>query len=148
METGSRVLALLGPVLLGACSEPPVVVPTALLGTWVTDVPTHADRRFVVRADAIVFGTSAYSHENYSLVQVEPREQSGGWQTYRIAFRELDAEVAEIEVALRAGTPPALRFKNQSGIWRPEGAMPEPKAPSPRKKRMPNDGLLMEPTDE
>jgi hypothetical protein len=128
-------LGLLVLVALAACSKPPGEVPKELLGTWVTDAPTHADRTFVIRPDAVVFGTGAYSRENYSLADIEAMEPAEGWKPYRLSIRELDAEISSIEVAYRTGATPELRFRNRSEIWRPEGSIPDPAKAVPTQKK-------------
>lgn len=125
-----------------ACSKPPAEVPKALLGTWVTDAPTHADRVFIVRPDALVFGTGAYSVKNaYAIDSVEPLTPGEGWTPFRISIRELDSEITSIEVAHRRGATPELRFLNRPEIWRPEGAIPDPARAAPPKKD-PNDAWM------
>lgn len=135
----SLIVAL---VVLTACSKPPAEVPKALLGTWVTDAPTHADRVFIVRPDALVFGTGAYSAKDaYAIDAVEPLTPSDGWTPFRISIRELDTEITRIEVAHRRGATPELRFLNRPEIWRPEGAIPDPaRAAAPKKD--PNDAWM------
>lgn len=139
------MLGLVSLVALGACSEPPTEVPAELLGTWVTTAPSHANRVFVVRPDSIVFGTSAYTRENYSLAGVEPMKPNDGWKPYRLTYRELDAEISDIEIAYRDGVTPELRFSNSSEIWRPEGAIPNPaKAPAPKGKKSTDAWMVRE----
>lgn len=134
---------ILASLVFVACSRPPAEVPKILLGTWVTDAPTHADRVFIVRPDALVFGTGAYSpKDSYAIDAVEPLTTSGGWTPFRISIRERDAGITTIEVAHRRGATPELRFLNRPEIWRPDGAVPDPAGAAPPPKIDPNEAWM------
>lgn len=113
------------PILALACSKSTEPMPSQLVGTWVTDAPEYAGRSLTIRSDSIVFGTSELSGDRHSLIGVETLEPVEGWATYRVSFRELDAETAFVDVGFRMGTTPELRLRHRSEIWRPEGTLPE-----------------------
>lgn len=132
-----------------ACSPPPMDVPRELLGTWVTTDPRYQDRTLVLRPDAIVFGTGPLTTDRHSLIGVEPLEPDEGWTSYRLSFRETDAEVSTLELAYRVAATPELRLRNRDEIWRPEGSIPDPTKAieTPEKKSWTDDWMVREKGD-
>lgn len=119
-------------------------MPADLLGIWVTDAQAYAGRSLEIKIDRLVFGTGAYSSDVYLVHEVEPLESEtpelaralkadgidpdAGWTAYRIAIRESDAELARLEIAVRSGATPELRFRHRSETWRPQGSVVSPTA--------------------
>jgi len=101
-----------------ACEEPLEKPSGEIVGAWRTDAPSHRDRTFEIREDALVFGTGRYAPRRlHILIGVERRPPAAHWDVYRIRYREYDGTTGEIEIHHRSGARPELRFANRPEVW-------------------------------
>lgn len=104
--------------LICACEDPPSPPPEQILGGWVTDAPSHRDRTFEIRDDAVVFGTGKWSSSRlHILIGVEERPSVQNWDVYTIRYREYDGSIGALEVHYRSTPKNMLRFANRQEIW-------------------------------
>ena len=86
------VLSLIVIGLLGyrACSGAPgaeVSLPAQLLGVWMTQTPSHADRHLEIRAGEIVFGQGEAGNQKHLIHGVRRRSDDQGHPIYVIRYQ-------------------------------------------------------------
>ena len=112
--------ALLVVAFLSGCEAESASTPDGILGIWVTDAPTHQDRTFEVREDAVIFGTGKFSAPRFYLVtRVELHPDSAQWKACTLFYREYDGSIAEMRLQYQTIPSPRLRFQNRDESWYP-----------------------------
>jgi hypothetical protein len=100
---------------LAGCRQEPV--PAALIHVWRTDAPAYQDRHLEIRAEWLVFGTSAYGADLYPIVDLDSEPAEAGGTLYTIHYRADDGAHLQLRLVLKPGPPDSLRIEHLDEIW-------------------------------